>query len=105
MELSALQLLLIGAIASALAQGAKLLLADFGYNTTRLVITIVTVVVSVALGWFWLKPELPPMTDPMQFANALLVAASAVFGLATLIYNVLLTRIFEFLGWVKTRFL
>ena len=101
MELSAEQLLLLGLVASVLSQLAKLLLAKFGYSTSRLVITIIVVVVSVALGYVWLKPELPTYTDPMQFALALLVAATAVFGFATLIYNVLLFKIFEVLKWTK----
>jgi len=37
----------------------------------------------------------------MQFAVALLTAATAVFGFATLIYNVLLFKIFEVLKWNK----
>src|SRR3989304_10489771 len=105
MELSAEQLLLLGLVASVLSQLAKLLLAKFGYDTSRLVITIIVVVVSVALGYVWLKPELPTYTDPMQFAVALLVAATAVFGFATLIYNVLLSKVFEVLTWTKDRLL
>lgn len=105
MELTAVQLMLLGLVATVLAQGAKLLLAKVGYDTTRLVITIVVVVASVALAWFWMKPEIPPFTDPMQFATALLTAAGAVFAFATIIYNVLLAKLFELLNWTKARFL
>lgn|SRR3990167_997113 len=104
MELSVLQLVILGVVSSGIVQLAKLLLAKFGYSTTRTVVTIIVVVVSVALGYVWLLPEVPPMTDPMEYAGALLTAALSVFAFATVIYNVLLVKVFAALEWTKARF-
>ena len=102
MELSVTQLAILGLVTTVVVQLAKLLLAKFGYNTSRLVTTIVVVVVSVGLGYAWLLPKLPSVSDPMELATALLQTALAVFAFATLIYNVLLDQIFKALGWTKS---
>ena len=101
MELSLEQIFVLGLLASVLAQGVKLIAAKWGKDTGKIVASIVVIVASVALSYFWMRPEIPPATDPMQLAIALLQAALSVFGFAVLIYNFLLAKIFEVLNWTK----
>lgn len=104
--LDAGQLLLIGFIASLLAQGVKLALAQFGKDIHRGWLTGIAFVISVGLAYWWFPVEvLIVPDDPMATAVALATAASAVLGSATLIYNVLVQKIFEKLDWTKERLL
>jgi hypothetical protein len=93
MELSAEQILLLGLVASALSQVLKLAASKLGYDPGRIVVNIVLFVVATALAFLWARPELPPIDDPMAFAIALSEAAVAVFGLASLAYNLLLKNV------------
>lgn len=101
------QLLLLGIVAAILSQGWKLLAPRVGEELAKKIATIVVIVLSVALAYFWMSPELPPIDDPMEFAIAILAQASAVFGFALVIYRFLLDRIFgalaRLLAWASGR--
>jgi len=95
------QLLLIGFIATLLAQGLKLLFARLSKPLTRDWVTGVAFVASIALAYAFMPKPVETMTDPMQMATYLLEQSSAVLGSATLIYNVILEKIFDKFGWTK----
>lgn len=106
MELSQEQILLITAIVVPLiTQILKLILAWQGKEVSRLWITIGAFVVSVGLAIWWWMPQIPTTSDPMEFVTALLGAATTVLGGATLIYNIILAKIFEATGVTKANFL
>ena len=94
MELTLEHLAVLGVIASVIVGGLRLLADRYDFTLSREVITAVLFVVSVALSsvWFGL-PVLSGGGDPMQFAGELVGAATAVFGGAAIIYNVLLNRV------------
>jgi len=95
LELSVIQLFIIGAIASVVLQILKLISAKFNWKPSTMVVTLIGFVISIALAYFWTAPTLPPMTDPMEFTKALLEAATGVVGAAMVIYNVLLKALLE----------
>lgn len=94
MELDTFQLLVIGFVASVFAQVFKLIAARLGSEVPRLWITVAAFVISLVLAVVFMKPALPPVDDP-NFVLALVQLATAVLGAATVIYNVLLAKVFD----------
>jgi hypothetical protein len=91
MELSADQIIVVGLIASVVTQLLKLLADKAGFKPGKVVVNIGLLIVAVVLALFWGGFNAPaPGGDPMEFAVALLEQAIAVFGFASLIYNLLL---------------
>ena len=98
------QLFLIGIVASFIAYVLKAI-ASTGWKPTREQVAVGLYVVSFGLAvWFSGLgfPAFPPFADAPTFASALLTyigqllaLASPVAGMAYLIYNVLLKRIFD----------
>jgi len=104
-------LLVIGFIAVLLAQVIKFAFARLGKPIHRGWITVVTYGVSFVVAVLWNMPSLPAMPsmvgDPSIIVNAMIVylgellaITSGIVGFATLIYNVLLEKIFDKLGFV-----
>jgi len=93
MELSAEQIMLIGLIASGVSQVLKILSSKLGYDPGRVVVNVVLFAIAVILSFLWARPELPPIDDPMALAIALSEMAVAVFGFASLAYNILLKNV------------
>lgn len=102
MELDTLQLLIIGAVASIVTQLLKLLAARLGYEVPRWIVTIVLYVVSAALAFFFLKPVLPDPNSP-TFIPDLIALATTVLGAATVIYNIILDKVFPSLRMTVER--
>lgn len=109
MELTAVQIIVIGLVASFVAQGVKILAARTGKPIGRKWVTVALMIVAIFLSFIWARPALPtwpaPVEDPMAYATLilaffgqLLAVASAIIGFAVLIYNLLLERVFEKLG-------
>ena len=94
MELTVLQLGVLGIVASAVTQGLRLLANRFGYKPNEVVTNIGLWILSIpiAIGFFGM-PELPTGSDPAEVANALAIAATTVLGSASLIYNVFMKRV------------
>ena len=92
MSLSPDQLIIIGLIASVATQLLKLAADKLGFHPSRIVINIGLFVIALVLAYVWGAPDLPPISDPAALAVALLEAAAAVAGAASVIYNVLLER-------------
>lgn len=107
-ELDAGKILVIGLIASVLGQILKLLFAKIGKPIDRKVVTVILLIISLVLAWFWMNPVFPVfpvMTPEMEamayavllitFLGELLALASALTGFAVVIYNLLLQKVFE----------
>lgn len=92
------KLYLIGLVATVAAQIIKIIYARLGKEISKTVITIIAFVLSVIGAIIWFRPELPPVGDPMEYAMALISAATSVLGAAVAIYNVLLEKLLQILG-------
>jgi len=104
--------LLIGLLAAFVVQALKLGVTHFGWQINRQWLTVGLYGVSIVPAYFWLAPVFPAApiagADPSAFAGAvlswlsqLLAIAGAVLGFATMIYNLLLAKVFEAMGWTK----
>lgn len=102
--------ILAGILAAVIVQLVKLALAWFGIKIGREPVSFALFLVAAGLGFWWLKPTLPPFpifsADPAAFIPALfgwlgqIVAVGAlIVGYATVIYNVLVKKIFDKIGW------
>jgi hypothetical protein len=93
MELSLLQVELVGIAASVVTQGLRLLANRFGWspNLEQTNIGLFVVAAALGLGFFGL-PEVSG-SDPAVFAESLVAAAAQVVGAAVLSYNILLKKV------------
>lgn len=102
-DLTPTQLAAIGLVALCLAQFIKLLASQAGVVLTRVHISWIVMVVSVAsaavLNLDALRVTLN-LESPLDTITALLGLSSGIFGVATFVYNVLLQQVFEKLGWL-----
>lgn len=106
MNLDLLQLAVLGVVASVLAQAYKLVAAKLGTDTSKKVLMGVISVVSIAIGYLWVRPQLPVMGDePLKFVEELFSVALSILGSATVIYRWLLSAVFDKLKLVKETFL
>jgi len=105
MELDPEKLVLIGFVASIVIWLIRLVVAYFGIDISRFWVTVVAFVVSIALGFLWTPVGPPPMGDPLALASWVVQTAVAVLGMATLVYNVLLQKILDGLGWSSNKLL
>jgi hypothetical protein len=116
MQLTLEQILIIGFAVTILAQLVKLAVAaNFGWATNRVVITWVCAGLSLVLAVLFAKPALPVFPilvglDAMAMILALLGYVSAwlailitLVGFAKIIYDLLLEKLFEVLGWGKAK--
>jgi len=107
MELTEVQLFLIGAVASVIVWVVKFVREQGGAINAGW-LTAGVYVVSAALAYFFapvVLPPLPPFVDLATFIPAilqwfgdLLVPLSAFVGFATLVYNVLLKQVLDSTG-------
>ena len=98
------QLLVIGIVASAILYLLKLL-ASLKFTPSKEVVAISLYVISFGLAYWFSGVGLPPFAEfvdaptfvsaLLEFCGQLLAIASPVAGMAYLIYNLLLKRIFE----------
>lgn len=94
MELTPLQIMTIGAIASATTFLLRIGATYLNFYPGRLVINVVLFIVSGGLAFAWLTPTLPPFTDNIgAWVAALFQLATPVMGFATLIYNALYSQV------------
>lgn len=87
------QVLIVGLVASLVTQLLKFVAEKLGYVPGQEVKVAALFVISVALAAAFGLPKLPPISDPFEFAQALLAAASGVLGVATLAYKLLAEKI------------
>ena len=105
MELTELQLYVIGLVASGLGVVLRFVAARFGLELGKVWMTIVVGVVAFGLALAFNIPELPACTDFWQCAQEYLALTTAYVGAATIIYNLLLDSILSRLGYTVERFL
>jgi hypothetical protein len=94
-ELTPVQIIVIGLAAAVIAELFKWLYAWKGIKLSKGIVSLIAMVISVILAFLWLSPLLVIPTDPMEAANYLINQAAAVLGGATLIYNLLVSKILE----------
>ena len=68
-----------------------------GIEIHRKPITFIAVGLSLIAGFITILPELPVVEDPMEYLGLLITIASAIYGVSTLWYNLILARFFELL--------
>lgn len=110
------QLYVIGVVASAIVYAVKLISARFPNVTIkREWLTVILYVASLVLAIYWggiSFPAFPEFSDPVSFVSAFLTFFTALIAalafptsFATLIYNVLLKRVFDAAaakaGWIE----
>lgn len=110
------QLYVIGMVASAIVYAVKLFSARFPKVTIkREWLTVILYVASLVLAIYWggiSFPAFPEFSDPVSFVSAFLTFFTALIAalafptsFATLIYNVLLKRVFDAAaakaGWIE----
>jgi hypothetical protein len=95
-------LFILGVIATLLAQAVKLAAAKFNVELGRVPVTVGTYVASLIFAIVVAKPVIPPYgDDPALFVDALFATGSTIFAVATIIYNLLIEKVFAKLGWTK----
>ena len=107
MELTEVQLFLIGAVASVIVWLVKFIRSRWGSIPAGW-LTGAVYLVSAVLAWIFAPlalPALPPFVDLASFVPAflqwfaeLLVPLSAFVGFATLVYNILLKQVLDNAG-------
>ncbi len=111
MELTTGQVAILGVVAVLITQAIKLYAARKQQKIDRKVVTVLLFIVAVPMAYAFAQPALPVLPaasdDPaafaqgvMDFAGQLIVAASGIVGVATMIYNWLAQRVFAKLGWI-----
>lgn len=106
MELTPAQIIIIGLVASILAQVIKMIAAKYGQKFfTKAVVSWIVMGFSLVLSVLWLGPKFPPIDDPANFLLVLFQVLTQTAGFAVLIYNVLLARVLEKIGFDPQRFL
>ena len=114
------QIMVIGLLATLAAQAFKLYMTWSKRTVHRKTITVFMFVVSMVVGYLWSRPAMPTfpalpavVDDPAVYAalivtfigqvivflGQLVALVSAMVGFATGIYNLLLAKVFELLGW------
>lgn len=99
MELTALQLAVLGLIASMLVELFKIIQKsnpNLFAKVNRKTISAVLFFVSFVLATFWSNSVYPPQaTDFAGWVTEIIARLSAIAGVATLLYNILLEKFFE----------
>jgi hypothetical protein len=92
---------LLSIIAPVLVQAIKFLTSKLGWEMNKQVVTIIVAVIATGAAFIIDAPNLPEYTDPMVFIQALLTIAGPVFATATVLYNLLLDKVFDMMGFVQ----
>ena len=99
-NLDVVTFVLLSIVAPILVQLIKVLSAKLGWKLDKPVITIVVSVIAAGAAYIVEAPNLPAYSDPMAFIQELLTIAGTVIATATVLYNLLLDKIFDMLGFV-----
>ena len=95
MELDLVQLAILGGIATVLVAILRFAASKFGWVPGHGIVALIVFGVSVVVAYFFAKPILPPLGDPMAFAVAITQLALAVLGVAVLVYEWLLKKVLD----------
>jgi len=106
MELTATQIVIIGLVASVLAQGIKMLSAWLKKDLGEKAIMVIVFVVSLVLSFIWIMPLVPQIDWSVESIVAFLIQQiGSVLGFSVVIYTLLLKTVFEKMNLTKARFL
>lgn len=94
------QLILLGLISSVIIQGFKWVAEVKGTELDPRYVRAVVFVVSLGMGWYWIRPEIPVGADPMDLALAIFAGLGVIGGFAKLIYDIVLERVLKELDYV-----
>lgn len=93
--------ILVSIIAPILVQLIKFVVSKLGWEMNKAVITIVVAVIAGVAAYILEAPTLPAYEDPMVLIQSLLTIAGTVVATATILYNLLLDKLFSLLGFVQ----
>jgi len=93
--LDPIQLLVLGAVASVLIQVFKWIVGITGSQIDPKYVRASVFVVSMGMGWYWIRPDVPVDADFMDLALAIIAGLSVIGGSAKLIYDILLERVLK----------
>lgn len=95
-EMTPDRIFLIGLIASALVVGIRFVFAKVLHKDLHKGwITVMVAAVSVALAIIWQLPTFGPIDEPMAFLGLLTQYMASIVGAATMIYNILLSKVLD----------
>jgi hypothetical protein len=94
-ELGVVQLAILGAIATVIVAALRFAASKFGWSPGHGIVTLIVFAVSVVVGYFFAKPVIPALDDPMAFAVAIIQLALGVLGAAVVIYEWLLKKVLD----------
>jgi len=94
---------LLSIVAPVLVQIIKVLSSKLGWDMNKQVVTIIVAVIATGAAVIVGAPSLPDYSDPMIFVQELLAIAGGIFATATVLYNLLLDKIFDMLGFVQEK--
>lgn len=100
LELTPLQLAIVGLIATALSQGVKLLAAKLGDKKlsgelVTVIVWVVSFLTTAAFLWPQIGPLLTTPGDAAEVAGRLATVAFGVAGASYVVYNLLAQRVLE----------
>lgn len=104
MEVSPEVSLYVSIAAVLLGAVIRLLSARFGVVLSKFWMTIIVAVVSMVIAVIAQLPELPVFEDPLQYIGAWASLLSVYIGMATAIYNLLLSAVLDKLNLTVERF-
>ena len=92
--------ILIVLLIPGIIQGVKYFGKDWSDVVKRWVVIGLSIALSVAAGVLYFAPDLPAWSgDPIAFLNALIAVGAPFFLGVEVVYNFILKRVFEGLGW------
>ena len=94
-ELDLVQLTILGMIATVIVAILRFAASKFGWIPGHGIVALIVFGVSVVVAYFFAKPILPPLDDPMTFAVAITQLALGVLGVAVLVYEWLLKKVLD----------
>lgn len=95
MDLTLLQVTILGIVATVIAAILRFAASKFGWIPGHGIVALIVFGVSVVVGYFFAKPVIPAFDDPMAFAVAITQLALGVLGVAVLVYEWLLKKVLD----------
>lgn len=94
------QLMILGIISSVIIQVFKWIAEVRGTELDPRYVRAVVFAVSMGMGWYWIRPDIPAGADFMDLALAIFAGLGVIGGFAKLIYDILLERVLKGLDFV-----
>lgn len=94
-ELGLVQLTILGLVATVIVAILRFAASKLGWIPGPGIVALIVFGVSVVVAYFFAKPILPPLGDPMAFAVAITQLALGVLGVAVLVYEWLLKKVLD----------